>query len=126
MGYTHYWKSREATPAEWHAMHAAAREILNRAAVAGIALAGWDGSPGTAPETSVDRIALNGKGAGSHESFTLAADGSDDFCKTNHKPYDAVVVALLMVAARIGFLSWSSDGEGTDHEAGALLAADLP
>ena len=123
MGYTHYWTTRESTPGEWLQMQAAAKKIISRARARGIAIAGYDGlrSP-----TVGEVIDLNGRGDESYESFLLTPLVDRDFCKTDRKPYDAVVVALLIVGARLGILSWSSDGDAEDHEAGIALAGDLP
>jgi hypothetical protein len=124
VGYTHYWKNREFTAAEWAAMRDAAQRIAARASGQRIKLAGWDGAG--RPVIDADEIALNGRGDESYESFRITRNAGDDFCKTARRPYDAVVVALLTVAARVGALTWTSDGDSEDHEAGIALARELP
>ena len=60
------------------------------------------------------------------ESFMVEKNGGTwEFCKTGQRPYDAVVVACLMIGVKLGVLeSWSSDGEdslGEFDEARELL-----
>jgi hypothetical protein len=127
MGYTHYWnQARPFSPVEWGDYMAAARTIIRRARAQGIKVAGWHGTG--RPQIDEDAVALNGREPEAFESFrvTSAWDSGRNFCKTGRRPYDAVVVALLIVGARMGVLSWSSDGGDEDHEAGVKLARDLP
>ena len=65
----------------------------------GIPYMGWDGTTDTEAEFSHKEVSFNGVGDDSHESFafTLDANGSE-FCKTNRKPYDALVTACLILA----------------------------
>lgn len=61
-----------------------------------------------------DALFFNGIGDNSHETMCFKFDGSGewDFCKTNGKPYDTLVVASLMLAEELGIISsWSSDGD---------------
>jgi hypothetical protein len=127
MGYTHYWSNAEFTAEQWSAMQAAARTIVRRSRAAGIRLRSWTG---TGPLCiDADEISLNGddKTGTAYESFRITRAPCDgDFCKTARRPYDATVVALLIVAARIGPLTWSSDGDAADHSDGEILARRLP
>lgn len=78
-------------------------------------------------------LAFNGVGDMAHETFVLAAEiGSDDyfvhgekfsFCKTNGKPYDAVVVAMLIAMKAIApdVFRISSDGDIDDWQPGLAL-----
>jgi hypothetical protein len=70
---------------------------------------------------------------GGYETFLLRrilypSDWS--FCKTEHRPYDALVVAALITLENIckddpvGF-SWSSDGDERDHQQGRELAGSI-
>lgn len=76
------------------------------------------------PRLSKHVIALNGRRPHDYESFMLgkeppnlfadrqASDGIADFCKTEYRPYDAVVVSILAVACRVApdAITVSSDG----------------
>ena len=78
-----------------------------------------------------DTIELNGVGEDSHESFyiprkldrTRERKGEVfDFCKTNRKPYDAVVVSILAVMKKIApkVSRATSNGDG-DVEGSAIV-----
>lgn len=98
---------------------------------AAIPLANSHGEPGTMPEIDADCIALNGvQPKGDYESFVLEREptmpdyyneqrkikelreGLFSFCKTEYRPYDAVVVSILAAAAKIAPDAFfpSSDG----------------
>lgn len=127
MGYTHYWKHAEFTPAEWSQLQECTRAIIGRARAAGIGIAGWDGNG--APDLNPEGISLNGREPDSYETFLLSRGAeSFGFCKTGRAPYDAAIVAILTAAARIApdRFHWSSDGDGAEHEPGRALAHDLP
>lgn len=115
MGYTHYWNpTRGFSDSEWFQLAGFVGSLLVAADKAGIALATTYGEK--------DAVAFNGVGDEGHEIFVLEKDATGfAFCKTARKPYDAVVVAVLVRASEIsdGFM-WSSDG---DNEPGHLDAA---
>lgn len=124
MGYTHYWKI-EQKPAkqEWERFTDTCREIFHTAVKDGIQIQ-YESDQERAPEASSDRVRFNGKGAEGHETFYIEPEvEAFEFCKTARKPYDTVVVAVLMAAEALlpGF-EWSSDGDGQDFEAGRELA----
>src|SRR4051812_32854639 len=111
MGYTHYWHTQNQgipQPA-WEAICKDTRSLIaalpKRSTSYGIA---WeDDKPRKAPEVSAELIRFNGKGDLGHETFCFerAPTGDSDgtafaFCKTARKPYDLVVCAVLMVAAK--------------------------
>lgn len=101
-GYTHYWEIKEPpTPEEWASLMAATRKILAAAKQAGIVVRGGMGTG--APEVKADGIWLNGdsKTGMDYETFNLEPVEGGNFCKTNQKPYDAVVVSILAVAKQI-------------------------
>jgi hypothetical protein len=126
MGYTHYWNMvRTPTPEEWSSLMNKTRTVIRRAKKQGIVLAGWNGFG--KPVISEDEISFNGsEDAGeAHESFRLVSRYESDFCKTSREPYDAVVVAVLVMAAKMGFVSWTSDGKYADHEDGIKLTEGL-
>ena len=73
-------------------------------------------------------IAFNGVGENSHETFVLSKSlGENDFnfCKTNGKPYDSVVTAMLVImkgCAKDAF-EISSDRDEQDWLGGVNLVA---
>ena len=73
-------------------------------------------------------IKLNGTQEMAHESFDLREsyelNGSFNFCKTNRKPYDTVVVACLITLKHyLGeCVTINSDGNSSEWESGLLLA----
>jgi hypothetical protein len=78
---------------------AIASSIITHAEQSGIALADASGEKLGAWEVSNETVRLNGYGADSHETFEVSRDSSIygiHFCKTNEKPYDVVVTALLI------------------------------
>lgn len=95
-----------------------------------ISLAGPSGEEHTRPEFDNEAIALNGKTPEDYESFVLERaprmpdhygadrreeakkEGIFNFTKTEYRPYDAVVVSILYVAAKIApdAITVSSDG----------------
>lgn len=109
MGYTHYYRKLEKThdPKEWDAFIKDATKIIDTLP---IQIGGPNGEGGK-PILNKKEIALNGVGEDSHESFVIYRDHSkvpkEDmvmnafeneifaFCKTNHKPYDILVTAIL-------------------------------
>lgn len=121
MGYTHYWQGR-FTEDEWSNLMPIAREIINlRARLLSRSYQCNTEAP-TVDEFSIE---LNGVDEGAHEDFMLHRVNNHDFCKTARKPYDAVVVALLIAASAVtaadGDFSWSSDGDDDDHREGQSL-----
>jgi hypothetical protein len=102
-GYTHkYTLSEPFTDSEWKKLTTAAKSIIKQAEKDGISIKGGEGK-GKPEITNVD-IWLNGddsKGE-SHETFMVEKDGElIHACKTNQKPYDAVVVSILAAIKKI-------------------------
>ena len=120
MGYTHYWNHENLDQAKWdEEFIPLVRRVIS---TAGVPLGDAYGEG--LPVVASGRLALNGKKEDGHESFILRPDPTDfDFCKTARKPYDMVVVAILIIAEQTfpGF-RWSSDGDEQDHAEGRLLA----
>lgn len=122
IGYTHYWTTSEtATKKNWKEFCKQARLII-----AGFdgKICGGDGNG--KPEISDECIWLNGcaEDEHDHETFNITVNGGAwDFCKTARKPYDTVVVALLMVGKRMGIIKeWNSDGDEAHGDFDAATA----
>lgn len=98
-GYTHYWEIKAVpTPFEWASLMSATKKILAGAKKAGIVVRGGMGTG--APEVKVDGIWLNGdeQTGEDYETFNLEPQVDTNFCKTEHRPYDDVVVSILAAA----------------------------
>jgi hypothetical protein len=137
MGYTHSWHApRNYTAKDWALIVADVTSILNEVQhVAGIPLANGMGDRGTSPEINDKWIGFNGVGADAHESVHIrrtrlkdewGGRTGSDFCKTDRKPYDLAVTAVLAYLGSVehGGKVWSvgTDGSGRDWLAGVALA----
>ena len=94
----------------------------------GIPIADFEGEPGTEPRFDLSSVSFNGVGEMGHESFIIFQDNKGfNFCKTNHKPYDALVTACLILADYHFGDSFkiSSDGSYTDWEPGLFLVLSV-
>jgi hypothetical protein len=112
MGYTQYWKIRKSfTDAAWTSF---TNDVKSLFASTKIPLAGAFGTTGTTPEVNHGVVSFNGVEDDSHETCQITKSACDfEFCKTAHKPYDAVVVAVLKLARKYNpSTELSSDGEG--------------
>jgi hypothetical protein len=105
-------------------------EIATPMQGAGIALADGSGEPNTSPHFGADHIGINGRDPEAYESFIIKRqpeipsyyderrraeakrDGVFQFCKTEYRPYDAVVVSVLDAVRTIApdAITLSSDG----------------
>jgi len=123
VGYTHYWTiKQELTPAQFKEWTEGVKVIVETAIEAGIPLG--NGLGFDAPNIDETLVALNGVGAGGHETFGIRlGDEGFDFCKTAEKPYDSVVTASLIHAKKIfgDSIEIKSDGDWNDWEGGQLL-----
>lgn len=120
MGYTHYWDNPGFTDDEWTEARKFAKRII---AATDVPVQYEDDIP-TAPEISDELIRFNGVGEAAHETFFIEKHPSRGFgfCKTAYKPYDEVVVAMLIMLSRVNSrFTWSSDGDESDHVYGAEL-----
>lgn len=63
-------------------------------------------------------IRFNGVDDDAHETFVFSKKSGFNFCKTQRKPYDAVVCACLLTAMDIfgSDISFSSDGDNNDDK----------
>ncbi len=125
MGYTHYWHRKAEGQEPLHLMARALADMAEVIRRSPVPLVGPEGRPDTEPEVSERGVLFNGLGDLSHEPCVVLVTvesrpwemGSDPwsfrFCKTERKPYDAVVVACLLAAKhRLGeHIRIESDGE---------------
>lgn len=135
MGYTQYWRRPSEHPLEdWKKFTAGVKKIID-AAKKKIKIAGGSGSGH--PEISDEQIDFNGDGVEGldHETFYIPRvlvgrspmPGDDrglifQFCKTACKPYDEVVVAVLILYKKcFPKVGLSSDGGVADWKDGKLL-----
>lgn len=122
MGYTHYWRVNKAfTDAQWSAIIADINKILG---VTRVPLRREYDEPGTKPEVNSQQVFFNGAGDNGHETFVLNKDPIRfQFCKTARKPYDQVVCACLIVAAKHApdAIKVSSDGSPEEWQPGLTL-----
>ena len=124
MGYTHYWSLKEKpTRAAWQAYIAAVEAVLDSTATR---LAYEYDAPRKPPEVSMAQVRFNGVGDNGHETFIVRPEVTDfEFCKTAQKPYDAEVVACLILANYyLPTFSWSSDGSKRNFQRGLGLAIE--
>ena len=136
MGYTNYLskKNTKTSPEAEDKAFRIGRKILEDYSSI---LASGNGDVGSAPAViglgKEDRsgfVAFNGIGDQSHETAMLfesinAMVSDFEFCKTNYKEYDKIVVAIysLMDYLYDGALVFSSDGDEMDVEEGMRIAA---
>lgn len=140
MGYTHSWNRDESLMLPEDALEfyseftRYAVQIIQTAQKQGIELADPTGEHLGAWRVDGDSVRLNGYGENSHESFVwekvcpepqewVKEGGFYDFCKTNRKPYDVVVTALLLAVQEAygGAVRISSDGSPHEWEDGLRL-----
>jgi hypothetical protein len=120
MGYSHYFTIKTVPPQEvWDQFVEATQDIVKYAKENGIAL----------DDRSKDNVIdINGLGAESHENLLIDPDYLGfEFCKTNGKPYDIVVVAVLSAMSDIVgnyYVEIGSDGNPGDWTAGLALATN--
>ncbi len=112
MGYTHYWETQtDVTGIQDHPLQVI-RQIVDRAYQAGIIQRECDDPE--PPIVTSKAIQFNGVGAWGHETFFFSVDKADfQFCKTGAKPYDTVVMQVL-IALKHGLgdkIRISSDGD---------------
>ena len=115
MGYVNYW-----TPENVHEKFSKdfikyVKKIISES---GVPIKNHMGNADADPIITQKRIAFNGLDDSGHEAFVLFPRGlSRSFCKTNRKPYDIVVKAILMLAEQCGYISnWRFDGEEDEQE----------
>ena len=121
MGYTHYWQ----TPKETYSREAWTEfcdKVEKLIAASPSPLANGVGDIETVPVFTDDELLLNGVGDNSHETlYLLFNDERWQFCKTQGKPYDVVVTAILLLAQKTLGYRVSSDGGVDDWQEGINL-----
>lgn len=122
MGYSHYWDSSKMAEQEFSGKALNAIYHILTVAFYANEIAFESDAPALAPLVCKDAIRFNGIVAAGHETFYLDI-GSRSFCKTNHKPYDKYVVAVLSIIAYYHpEFVWSSDGAADDLMEGRAIA----
>lgn len=123
MGYTHYWRNTVELSA---ACVEELRTLLINQYQAGMIWRECDDS--VPPIVTHNCVRFNGVDEAGHETFLYEQGEAFSFCKTAYKPYDAVVVAALLLIAKHhsqeGF-TWSSDGAESDFDEGKALLRSL-
>lgn len=122
MGYTNYWVVKEGNSEFDQDTLNSVNKIIAEAKNQGIALDAED--EGSVPVVSDEIIWFNGVGDESHETFVIDLYHTGwNFCKTQGKPYNAVVVALMILLEDRGYLAdIGSDGGKKDDEWAAGVA----
>lgn len=94
MGYTHYWDIKDVTQADWDKAFPYLQKICEQHK--DIICYEHD-QPSKPYLLDKEEIRFNGKDEDGHEIFLIdyKDSSSDDFCKTDRKPYDLVVCKVL-------------------------------
>ena len=126
MGYSHYWETNGGIEDEqWLDF----TDFVNMAiGECGAKIVNGAGEKGTIPAVTGTSVALNGEGDDeSYETFNVGRfDVGFNFCKTDRRPYDTLVVACLIAGTRLGIFSkWSSDGDHDELVAGRNLYNEI-
>ena len=120
MGYTHYWENEQYIEDDtWKNIRQSIEHLYSLDSNGVIA-----NDEGVEPPLVNDHIiCFNGIGGNAFETFAVDRSNIDfHCCKTNRKPYDAFVVATLMILEHYHpYFSWSSDGEDYKHKEGRKL-----
>jgi hypothetical protein len=119
MGYTHYWKHGEISPADWAWLVWDTKQIIE---AADVPLANGVGIAGTKPELSKDRIWLNGVEENGAETFVLVPEETDfNFTKTDLEPYD-LIVSTVLLRATLTVPRFRVKSDGTWYEWGNAIS----
>lgn len=132
MGYTHYWyRPENIDPQAWRGFVKDAETIL---ALSPVKLAPRRALPTEQEYTRVSPTMVRTNGAEPDDYETFLVERSTrrhryphgepvfEFCKTGHRPYDVVVVALLCaLKANVPETDLQSDGTRAERDAGITL-----
>lgn len=120
MGYTHYWRINSKLDSDKFKQFSL--DCKKIAEESNVPLSDGLAKKNSKPEFSEKRIWFNGVDEDSHETFLIDPQHIGfEFCKTNMKPYDKVVVACLICFEHYSDVSVSSDGDGEDWREGIEL-----
>ena len=136
MGYTHYFRYQPTSASfatVWAQIITDSRVICQAATAAGIALAGPLGT-GTPVIDEAHGIGLNGDAerGEDYETFTILppqVPGSDHqswFCKTERRPYDLAVTAILLRCKLLAPHEFRIASDGTWQEWATPIGRGLP
>lgn len=118
MGYTHYFnQNKPATNDQWDAICNDFNKLRTVAMLTKAFPIQRECDDTAAPEVSTQFIIFNGIGDAGHETMFVDKEGNGfQFCKTNNKPYDIAVVALLLLMYHHAPDVWviTSDGDTAD------------
>lgn len=128
MGYTHYFTPKtKYTAVQWKEFTAACRKLYSKLPQKSESAGGYHkddpleiagGNGEGAPRFNLKEVCFNGKGELGHEAFVVNSNPAKqewDFCKTDRKPYDLLVVACLIAAFQILNFRFASDGFNRDE-----------
>ena len=124
MGHSHYWSNpnHNLQKNRWNnEFIPLVRKIIELSTVPVV----FESDDSALPVINEDMVRFNGVKDDGYETFLLRRRRSDfEFCKTSHKPYDEIVVAILYCAADLfSYFKFDSDGDKKDHAAGIALLA---
>lgn len=136
MGYTHYWtkpKEELKSMQRFVDLSVDAKNICEVAKAHGINIRNGYGEDEMV--FAEKHFAINGDAKAfsedgrdlAHEGFVWSIEQNDSFCKTNYKPYDCVVTAILIRAKAIygDSVSVYSDGSWENWEQGCKLYEEV-
>jgi len=100
MGYTHYWSEKQKPKKIPAQAVKIIKEIVDEAYKEGIIQKDYNEKK--PPIVNEKEIIFNGVGEDGHETFYYSVNERDSFhfCKTARKPYDEVVMKVLIVLAK--------------------------
>lgn len=122
MGYTHNWEHDEIPKSIWNKkVMPVANALIAMAEHEGIHLVYDFDEPDRRPEVTDSHIRFNGGNGQYCETFALTRHNNDkyQFCKTNRRPYDQVVVAILrFVELSTSKFEFAGDSDPADLQDG--------
>ena len=127
MGYTHYWRTTKFKDEQWARLCESTKKVITLAVEQGIMVDREDDDEDQPPLICDSLITFNGRGDEGYETFYFQKNNTTfQFCKTGLRPYDAVVVAVLILAHYYdNDFYWSSDGDRDDFDDGLALANEF-
>lgn len=114
MGYTHYFELQKAEKKIPEKALKIIEPILEEAYKTGLIQQEYDKPE--PPICTEKEILFNGVGENGHETFYFTPDNTKfNFCKTARKPYDAVVMKVLLVLKCFFDIDLGTDGDFEDE-----------